>query len=114
MSKQAESSDASLVLGLIVGAAIGAGIAFILAPRSGQETREVIREQGLILRDRVQETTTAAQQKAATLADTARSTARRAADQAGDAAQDAQAAAEQTRDTVVNHIQAPEGNSAGA
>jgi gas vesicle protein len=96
MSKQAESSDASLVLGLIVGAAIGAGIAFILAPRSGQETREAIREQGLILRDRVQETTDSVRQKAA------------------DATGSAQASAEQTRDAVISRIQAPEGNSAGA
>jgi gas vesicle protein len=96
MSKQAESSDASLVLGLIVGAAIGAGVAFILAPRSGQETRAVIREQGLILRDRVQETADSVRQKAA------------------DATGSAQAHAEQTRDAVISSIQAPEGNSAGA
>ena len=71
-------------------------VGVILTPKSGQETREVIREQGLVLRDRVQETADTVRQKAASTAASA------------------QANAEQTRDTVINSIQAPDSSNASA
>lgn len=43
-------------LGLItVGALIGAGVALLLAPRTGEETRELLRERGTDLARRAQE-----------------------------------------------------------
>lgn len=43
-------------LGLItVGALIGAGVALLLAPRTGEETREMLREKGADLARRAQE-----------------------------------------------------------
>jgi gas vesicle protein len=43
-------------LGLItVGAIIGAGVALLLAPRTGEETREMLREKGADLARRAQE-----------------------------------------------------------
>ena len=38
------------------GAIIGAGAALLLAPRSGEETREVLREKGRQLRDKAEDT----------------------------------------------------------
>ena len=38
------------------GAIIGAGAALLLAPRSGEETREVLREKGRRLRDKAEDT----------------------------------------------------------
>lgn len=96
MNEEQESGDASFVLGLLVGAAVGAALAVILTPKSGQAVQEAIREKGLVLRDRVQET-----------ADAVRRT-------ATNAAESAQATAEETRDAVVTHIQAPDSTSAGA
>ena len=52
-------------LGLItVGAIIGAGVALLLAPKTGEETRELLREKGADLARRAQETMGEAQVKA--------------------------------------------------
>jgi len=52
-------------LGLItVGALIGAGVALLLAPKTGEETRELLREKGTDWARRAQETAGEAQTKA--------------------------------------------------
>lgn len=52
-------------LGLIaVGALLGAGIALLLAPRTGEQTRELLREKGSELARRAQETVGEAQVRA--------------------------------------------------
>ncbi len=48
---------AGMFLGLVVGAAIGGGIALLTAPRSGRETRERIREGAEDFGEKVKETT---------------------------------------------------------
>lgn len=56
------SSDTSrcdggrFLLGVVAGAAVGAGLAILFAPQSGQESREDIRNAGESLRDRTSET----------------------------------------------------------
>jgi gas vesicle protein len=82
MDDEQGPGDASFVLGLILGMAIGAGLVLILSPRLGQQAREAIRERGLVLRDRMQET-----------------------------ADSVQATAAPTRDAVVSRIQAPASSS---
>jgi hypothetical protein len=44
--------DYALFKGLLLGLALGAGVAALLAPRRGAATRELIRERGLELKDR--------------------------------------------------------------
>ncbi len=47
-----ENDFGNFVSGFVVGGLIGAAMALLLAPQSGEETRTVIREKGIELRDR--------------------------------------------------------------
>ncbi|MCL4559927.1 MAG: YtxH domain-containing protein [Chloroflexi bacterium] len=46
----------SLALGLFIGGMIGATVALLSAPQSGAQTREMIRDKSLEIRDRAMET----------------------------------------------------------
>ena len=50
------SPGASFMLGVLTGAFVGAGVALLFAPKSGQETRQQLGEQYRGLADRVGET----------------------------------------------------------
>lgn len=49
------------MLGLLAGALVGAVVAGLLAPRSGEETRALVRERGLELKDRAEDVVLRAQ-----------------------------------------------------
>jgi gas vesicle protein len=53
--QHATRSGMSVVTGLLVGGLIGAGVALLMAPRSGEETRAEIREKAMEYRDRTKE-----------------------------------------------------------
>src|SRR5436309_9375163 len=44
-----ESSGPGFLTGLIVGGLIGTAVGLLLAPKSGKETRQALREQGFVL-----------------------------------------------------------------
>jgi gas vesicle protein len=46
----------AFLAGLVVGGLVGAAVALLLAPQSGEETRTIIREKGIELKDRAVET----------------------------------------------------------
>jgi gas vesicle protein len=46
----------SFLAGFVIGGLIGAGVALLLAPQSGEETRAMIGEKGIELRDMAYET----------------------------------------------------------
>ena len=46
-----------LALGVLIGAVIGAVFALLFAPQSGEETRAMIKDKSIELRDKAQETT---------------------------------------------------------
>lgn len=48
-----DSSSWSFTIGLFVGALVGAAVASLLTPRSGRQNRELVREKGLVLKERV-------------------------------------------------------------
>ena len=52
-----EGTGASFALGLFAGAVIGAGVALLFAPKTGNETRELLGQQYRGLADRVSEAT---------------------------------------------------------
>jgi gas vesicle protein len=52
-----EGTGASFALGLFAGAVIGAGVALLFAPKTGNETRELLGQQYRGLADRVTEAT---------------------------------------------------------
>lgn len=42
----------SFLAGFMIGGLVGAAVALLLAPQSGEETRQVIKDRGIVLRDR--------------------------------------------------------------
>jgi gas vesicle protein len=53
--QHAARSGPSVVTGLLIGGLIGAGVALLMAPRSGEETRAEIRNKAMEYRDRTKE-----------------------------------------------------------
>jgi gas vesicle protein len=53
---QHENDLGSFLSGMIIGGLLGAAIGLLLAPQSGEETRQVIREKSIELRDKAAET----------------------------------------------------------
>jgi gas vesicle protein len=51
-----ESDLGSFLSGLIIGGLVGAAAALLLAPQSGEETRAIIKEKGIELKDKAAET----------------------------------------------------------
>lgn len=62
----------SFLSGLIIGGLVGAAVALLLAPQSGEETREIIRDRSIELKDKAVETAEEARQKAEAAAAEAR------------------------------------------
>jgi gas vesicle protein len=48
-----QRQQTALAMGFVIGALAGALIASLVAPRNGQQTREFVREQGLVWKDRM-------------------------------------------------------------
>jgi len=59
-----EGTGASFALGLFAGAVIGAGVALLFAPKTGQETRDLLGQQYRDLAGRVNEATESLRQQA--------------------------------------------------
>ncbi|MCJ7535901.1 MAG: YtxH domain-containing protein [Anaerolineales bacterium] len=58
----------SFLAGFVIGGLIGAGVALLMAPQSGEETRALIGEKSIELRDRAAETASDVQARAGDLA----------------------------------------------
>ncbi len=67
-----ESQGWEFFTGFLLGAVVGAAAALLLAPQSGEETREVIRERGIELQGRMGQTTEDARRRAEDVAAQAR------------------------------------------
>jgi gas vesicle protein len=67
-----DQSGASFVLGMLTGAFIGAGVALLFAPKTGNEMRQQLGEQYRGLANRVTETTQSLRESTATLRDQGR------------------------------------------
>ncbi len=72
----------AFLIGFIIGGLTGAAIALIMAPQTGEETRAVIRDRAIELRDKAQETAQTVQDQVGSQADVVRS---KASDLAGKA-----------------------------
>ncbi len=57
------NSGAEFFAGLIIGSLVGAALAILLAPQSGEETRAQIRDRGLEFKDRAEEGVLEARQR---------------------------------------------------
>lgn len=80
----------AFLIGFIIGGLTGAAISLLMAPQSGEETREYLKERAIELRDKASET-------ASTTADQLGSTATDVRARAGDLANKARTSAEDLR-----------------
>lgn len=62
----------SFLSGMVIGGLIGAAVALLLAPQSGEETRTIIREKSIELKDKAAETAEEARHRAEELSAEAR------------------------------------------
>lgn len=67
-----DSSGLEFFAGFVVGGLVGAAVALILAPQSGEETRAQLREKGIELKERAGELAVEARQRAEELSVEAR------------------------------------------
>ncbi|RME70539.1 MAG: YtxH domain-containing protein, partial [Chloroflexi bacterium] len=58
------SGGAEFFAGLVIGGLVGAALALLLAPQSGEETRAQLRDRSLEYKDRAEESILEARQKA--------------------------------------------------
>jgi gas vesicle protein len=59
-----DSDFGAFLIGFVVGGLVGAAVALLMAPQSGEETRTVIREKGIEIKDRAMETAEEARERA--------------------------------------------------
>lgn len=83
-----DSDLGSFLSGLIIGGLIGAAAALLLAPQSGEETRTVIRDKSIELKDRASDTAEEARARAEAAAAEARARANELSQQARDRAEE--------------------------
>jgi gas vesicle protein len=67
-----DSDLGSFMAGFFIGGLIGAGVALLLAPQSGEETREMLRERSIELKSRAEEAASDFRSKTETILDEGR------------------------------------------
>jgi gas vesicle protein len=80
----------AFLIGFIIGGLTGAAISLLMAPQSGEDTREYLKDQAIVLRDKAQETAQVTAEQVGTRAADVRS-------KAGDIASKAKTNAEELR-----------------
>jgi gas vesicle protein len=78
----------AFLIGFIIGGLTGAAIALIMAPQTGEETRAVLKDRAIELRDKAQETAQTVQEQVGSQADMVRSKASDLANKAKTSADD--------------------------
>ncbi len=78
----------AFLIGFIVGGLTGAAISLLMAPQTGEETREILRDRAIELRDKAQETAQTARGQVESTAGEVRSRASDLANKARSSAED--------------------------
>ena len=91
--------------GFLLGTVVGAAAALLLAPQTGEETREVIRERGIELQGRMGQTTEEARSRAADAQDRSRTLLAEQKSRLQDAIDQGKEAAQQKRDELTARFQ---------
>ena len=80
----------AFLIGFIIGGLTGAAISLLMAPQTGEETREILKDRAIELRDKAQETAQVAREQVGSTASEVRT-------RAGDVASKAKASADELR-----------------
>jgi gas vesicle protein len=100
-----EDHSWSFAIGLFVGALVGAAAASLFTPRSGAQNRELVREKGLVLKDRVSDAATSATSKASDVASNVNDTVKSATSSAAERASAVAATVTETASSTVSSVQ---------
>lgn len=109
--------SAGFLIGGLLGGVLGAAAAILMAPQSGEETRAILREKGIELKERAEDVTEDAQRRAQQAAAQAREAAQSAQEsarlamnervsQVKDAIDTGKAAAEKKKEEMMQTLQA--------
>jgi gas vesicle protein len=100
----------AFLIGFIIGGLTGAAISLLMAPQSGEETRDYLKDQAIVLRDKAQETAHTTAEQVNTRATEVRSRANEIAEKAKlsaeELAQRGQVVLEEQKNRIA-HLRAP-------
>ena len=91
--------------GFVLGGLAGAAIALLLAPQPGEETRSLLKDRSIELRERADELSTEAKRVATELQEKGLTALESQSDRLKDAVQEGKAAADRTKDDLLRQAQ---------
>ncbi|MEA3407850.1 MAG: YtxH domain-containing protein [Chloroflexota bacterium] len=104
------SGSGDFVAGFLLGAFVGAVLAFLFAPAPGEETREKLREKGIELRQRAEEWSSEAEQRARELQEKGKSALEQQKTRFREAVEEGKKAAERKKEELLREIEELEGD----
>ena len=100
-----KSSSGDFVAGFLLGAFVGAVLAFLFAPAPGEETREKLREKGIELRQRAEELSSEAEERARELQEKSKSAVEGHKSRFQEAVEEGKKAAERKKEELLREIE---------
>ena len=100
----------AFLIGFIIGGLTGAAISLLMAPQSGEETREYLKDQAIVLRDKAQETAQVTAEQVGTRAADVRSRAEEIAGKAKASAEDLRQRGQVVLEEQKNRLSSLRGN----
>jgi gas vesicle protein len=99
-----KTSGVDFIAGFVVGALVGAAAALLLAPQSGEETRIMIRDKGIEIKDRADEMSVDARRRAEELQTQAKERAEGLQGKVKEAVEEGKTAAAKTKEELLTKI----------
>lgn len=96
--------------GFILGGLVGAAVALLLAPQPGEETRALLRERGIELKERADELSAEAKKLASGLQERGKETLEGQVSRLKEAVEEGKATAEKTKEELLKKVK-PEGGA---
>ncbi|MGD8463156.1 MAG: YtxH domain-containing protein [Anaerolineae bacterium] len=109
-----KNSGVDFLAGFFVGALVGAAAALLLAPQSGEETRTIIRERGIELKDRADDLSLEAKKRAEELQAQAKTKADELQARVQDAVEEGKIAASSQKEELLASLEEPPAQEAAA
>jgi len=92
--------------GFFVGALVGAAAAFLFAPQSGEETRTIIREKGIEIKDRADDLSVEARKRAEEIQAQAKGKAEEVQSKVKEAVEEGKTAATKRKEDLLSQLEA--------